>query len=143
MRWRDLLINNLGWKLLSLILATLIWATYSSDLMERLRPGSLRRFSSVPVTVLTTATDGRAYRVSPEKIEIVLRGLASSLEVLQLAEVRAYVDLTSVRDTEGLRQKIEVNTPPGFTVARVVPADAYVEPAPVAPPVNVLSPTTP
>ncbi len=137
MRWRDLLLNNLGWKLLSLILATLIWATYSSDLMDRLRPGSLRRFSSVPVTVLTTAAGGRSYQVTPEKIEIVLRGPANLLEALQPSEVRAYVDLTGVRDTEGLRQKIEVNAPPGFSVARIVPADAYVEvasPLPGQPP---------
>jgi len=133
MRWRDLILNNLGWKLLALVLATLIWATYSSDLMDRLRPGSLRRFSAVPVTVLTTAAGGRSYQVTPEKIEVVLRGPASLLAALQPGEVRAYVDLTGVRDTEGLRLKIEVNAPPGFTVARVVPADAYVEVASLKP----------
>jgi hypothetical protein len=133
MRGRDLILNNLGWKLLALVLATLIWATYSSDLMDRLRPGSLRRFSAVPVTVLTTAAGGRSYQVTPEKIEVVLRGPASLLAALQPGEVRAYVDLTGVRDTEGLRLKIEVNAPPGFTVARVVPPDAYVEVASLKP----------
>ncbi len=101
--------------------------------MDRLRPGSLRRFSAVPVTVLTTAAGGRSYQVTPEKIEVVLRGPASLLAALQPGEVRAYVDLTGVRDTEGLRLKIEVNAPPGFTVARVVPPDAYVEVASLKP----------
>lgn len=132
MRWRDAILNNLGWKLLSLVLATLIWATYSSDLMERLRPGSLRRFGSVPVTVLTAATGGRSYRVTPDKVDVVLRGAANLLEVLQPNEVRAYVDLTGVSDTEGLRQQIEVNVPPGFSVARLIPVDAYVEIIPLA-----------
>lgn len=131
MRWRDLILNNAGWKVLSLILATLIWATYSSDLMERLRPGGLRRFSGVPVTVLTTAADRRSYRVTPDKVEILLRGAANLLEVVQTGDMQAYVDLTSVRDTEGLRQKIAVNPPPGFSVARVIPSDAWVEPTPV------------
>lgn len=141
MRWRDVIFNNLGWKVLSLILAMLIWATYSSDLMDRLRPGGLRRFSAVPVAVLTTAADGRAYRVTPDKVEIILRGAANLLQVLQASDLQAFVDLKNVRDTEGLRQKIEIHPPPGFSVARVIPPDAYVEPMPPAPPSVTNSPT--
>lgn len=142
MRWRDVIFNNAGWKLLSLVLAVLIWATYSSDLMERLRPGGLRRFSAVPVTVLTTASDRRSYRVTPDKVEILVRGSANLLEAVQTGELQAFVDLTGVRETEGLRQKIAINLPPGFSVARVIPPDAWVEPAP-APQLETNSLTTP
>jgi len=110
--------KNLGWKLVSLLLAVLLWLA----------------FSSAPL-VVTTHTAPIVYSNlnngwivagnSPETVHLELRGPAGRLTVASLAETVVRFDLANAGNTEDRTFTISesnLNLPPGVTFLRAVPS---------------------
>lgn len=131
MRWPDSISHNIGWKVVSIALATLIWLILDSGVQQRLRPSSQRIFSGLQITVLTTAADNRAFTVEPAVVEVTVGGDPDIVENLRPSDVVVFVDLTTVLDSSGLRKRIRVVTPPGVSVTKTSPADVLVRSVPV------------
>ena len=133
MRWRDLILSNLGWKLLSLVLATLAWVTINTFFLGETKsspvpsPLRTREFPGLPITVLTAAADLRAFKATPNEVTVTLRGSAQVLQHLQPAEIEAFVNLLDIRNDPGVHRRIHVYTPPGVTVLKVTPEEVRVQ----------------
>jgi YbbR domain-containing protein len=127
MPWRDYLLNRFGLKLFSVLLAALIWYTIRSSI----GPFNLtrREYRHVPITVMTTAAETRAFRVDPSEVKVTLSGELNRLQGLKDGDIVAFVNLTDIQRTAGLVKPIEVHTPAGISVVSVDPPDVRVEPA--------------
>ena len=122
---RHLVFEDFWLKLFSLTLAVLIWLTVTFASQKEVGTES-RVFLNVPVTVLASAEDVHNFRVSPNEVEITLRGDPRTLQNLQSKDIRAMVDLTGVAAARDLRKPIEVSVPTGVTYMGVAPAEVQV-----------------
>jgi YbbR domain-containing protein len=133
MPFRDYILNNLGWKLFSLFLAALTWLTIETTFKkeekqtESLREAPVvngsdtRSFPTVPVTLLTTATNAGRFKVTPVFVSVEVSGRREDLEKLQLPDIKAFVDVTETDDAKQFSKAIQVQTPKDFRTAAVPP----------------------
>lgn len=133
---REAILQNFWLKLFSLVLATMIWfAIFAAQ--NNLRPdrpvlGTLtRKFERVPVTVMKSAADLRAFRVEPATVEIIVSGPIATVQALTPAQLEVFISLTDVNDTVGLTKKILVHVPHDIALLNVSPTEAKI--TPVAP----------
>jgi len=130
---RDAILQNFWLKLFSLVLATMIWfAIFGAQ--SNLRPSQpalgtvTRKIERVPITVMKSATDLRAFRVEPGQIDVTVRGPIAEVQALTARQLEVFINLTDVHDTAGLTKKILVHTPPRITVVEVSHTEAGITP---------------
>ncbi len=117
---RNLFLEDFWLKLFSLALAMLIWFTVTFVSQRDTRTNT-RLLTNLPVSVLSSAEDVRNFKVSPERVEVTVRGDAEAVQNLQSDDIRAMVDLTGIAAVHELRRPIEVLVPAGIAFLRVVP----------------------
>jgi YbbR domain-containing protein len=133
-----LFIRDWPLKLFSLALATLTWLAVSISGRENTVkvPGmpnlAERTYYDLPVLVVATAADVHDFRVKPSEVDVTVQGEKAVLDNLQGRQIRVLVDLTTLVQTNGMKRRIEVITPPGVTHVRIEPDE--VEIIPPAPP---------
>ncbi|KAF0178226.1 MAG: hypothetical protein FD161_1973 [Limisphaerales bacterium] len=130
---RDAILQNFWLKLFSLVLATMIWfAIFGAQ--NNLRPSQpalgtvTRKIEHVPITVMKSAADLRAFRVEPSQIDVTVRGPIAEVQALTARQLEVFINLTDVHDTAGLNKKILVHTPPGIAVVAVSHTEAGITP---------------
>ncbi len=136
--FREMLLRNFGWKMLSLGLAVAIWLTVRTAINER-GAQSVRTFDNIPAQIVSGTTDVRTFRVVPDTVSITVRARPEVIAVLTEREIHAFVDITSADLTQNFNRRVQVATPIGITVVRVDPVEVSVEP----PPKSTLSPKSP
>jgi YbbR domain-containing protein len=133
---RDAILQNFWLKLFSLVLATMIWfAIFGAQNNLRVdRPvlGTVtRKLEQVPITVMKSAADLRAFKVEPNVVEITISGPLAKVQALTPQQVEVFINLTDMSDTVGPTKKILVHLPADIALLGVVPTEARI--APVAP----------
>jgi len=133
---RDAILQNFWLKLFSLVLATMIWfAIFGAQ--SNLRPdrpalGTVtRKLEQVPITVMKSAADLRAFKVEPSAVEITVSGPLAKVQALTRQQVEVFINLTDMNDTVGPTKKILVHLPADIALLGVAPTEARI--APVAP----------
>jgi YbbR domain-containing protein len=122
---RHLFVEDFWWKVFSLGLAILIWVTVT--FVSQREPGTVPRvFSDVPVTVVSSTDDVRAFKVSPSTVDVTVRGDADLLQNLRSKDIRALVDLTGVTAAGELRKPVAVSVPAGITFMGTTPREVQV-----------------
>ena len=124
---RRIIMHNFGWKVVSIILASLIWVTVDSGLQNRLHSAGVRSFARLPITVMRTAGDERVFRVEPSNVEVVVSGEADLLQSLHPGDIQVFVNLTELTEAKVWRKRIQVHPPPNISVVRVRPAEVVVQ----------------
>jgi YbbR domain-containing protein len=129
---RDLVFKNFWWKLLSVLLAVLTWITIDATLRKDSEQtpvitSSHREFTPIPVTLLTSPRNTNQFRISPASVSVDVSGNADDLKKLQVEQIEAFVDATTVQDEREVRKEIQVRTPPDVRVEKVDPAFADLE----------------
>ena len=129
MTWYRKLTENLGWKIVSILLATLVWLLIHYNTSERFRPQRSRVFDALPITVLSAPGDARAFRLSPPTARLALRGTENALRTLRPTDLQLFVNLS---DGDGIagRGNLEVHVPPGFTILSLTPTQVRLETLP-------------
>src|ERR1700677_5013352 len=106
MAYRDYILHNFWWKLLSLLLAALTWLTIETAFKkeETLRETpvvtgtSSRSFPSVAVTLLSSAADTGRFTVTPQAVVVEVTGKQEDLEKIQVQDIKVFVDITDTDD---------------------------------------------
>lgn len=130
---RSLILHDFWLKLLSAVLAILIWVTITfaqtgggrSLLFNR--NADEHTYYNIPVQVRVSAAEIRSFRVDPTDVAVKLRGDPDKLRNLRYDEIEAVVDLTGIESARGLRKRIKVTTPSvDIVVVQVVPDEVEV-----------------
>ena len=126
--------RNLSWKILSLILATVIWFLIRLGLQEEVKrllgvtnPPKTRLLSQLPITLMTSAADERGFKVNPRTADVLVIGDPMLVDGLDPAEVEVFVRLTDIQETKGSHVKILYHAPNSINVLRVVPTAVEIE----------------
>ncbi len=110
--------KNLGWKLVSLVLAVLLWLAFSSAPL-------VVTTHTAPIVYNNLANGWMVAGNSPETVHLELRGPAGRLTVASLAETVVRFDLVNTGSTDDRTFTISesnLNLPPGVTFLRAVPS---------------------
>ncbi|MDQ1471542.1 MAG: hypothetical protein QOJ99_3022 [Bryobacterales bacterium] len=115
MRW---LTHNFGWKLLSLLVAIIVWWNIGND-------PDLATFISAPVQFRNYPSDLEISSPIVDTIDVETRGPAGQLSDLRSAHLSAVIDFSTVKSpgerTFTLTSQ-EVQLPRGLQLVRTVPA---------------------
>jgi hypothetical protein len=131
---RDLFLKDMGWKLLSLFLAMIIWLTVHQILSESPLPGTGSQksititYSNQPVLAVSTGADVHGYRIEPPVVRLVLIGPANLMGELDAGQVRTMVDLSDVGTNAASYLPVQVSPPRGVTLLNVDPDNVTVLP---------------
>jgi len=110
--------KNLGWKLVSVLLAGLLWFAFSSAPL-------VVTTHTAPIVYGNVANGWMIAGNSPETVHLELRGPAGRLTVASLAETVVRFDLANSASTEDRTFTISesnLNLPPGVSFLRAVPS---------------------
>lgn len=132
---RDLILHNLGWKILSLFLAALMWmAIWSTLQRDEQRADFLQdspvvstRIIPVTIAVLNRAANASLFTLNPSSVEVELSGKVADLEKLQAKQINAFVDVTDAPDEKQFRRNILIQPLPDFKIKSVSPTTTTVE----------------
>lgn len=130
---RDAILQNFWLKLFSLVLATMIWfaifGAQSNLRVDRPALGTVtRKIEQVPITVMKSAADLRAFKVEPNAVEITVSGPLAKVQALTPLQLEVFISLTDVNDTVGLTKKILVHLPADIALLKVSPTEAIITP---------------
>jgi len=125
--FRIWLVDDFGWKIFSLVLASAIWLTVHKILLESAVPadsggGRPVTYGNLPVLIVASAADVHLYRVVPDSVKITVTGSSDAIGKLQANQIRATVDLTGIDAARDLKRNVDVTVPAGVTVVSVEPA---------------------
>jgi YbbR domain-containing protein len=134
MAYRDYILHNFWWKLLSLLLAALMWLTIETAFQKDKFLGetpvvtsSRRVFPSVPVTLLTSPSNTNDYTVDPLTVTVELSGAADQLSKVTERQLHVFVDLSDAGDERRFRRYIMTQAPGNLKVERPNQIMAMVE----------------
>ena len=133
----DFITHNIGWKILSLVLAGLAWFVINKTISDN---GPMQApvittipasFAEVPVALMGSATNTNHYRIMPENVAIEVSGTEQDVKRLQLRQVHAYVDITDAGDDSSFRKTVMVQIAGDCKVLNVTPPTARIERIPI------------
>jgi hypothetical protein len=133
----NIILHNFWWKLLSLLLAALIWLTIDTAFqrgeqqakaMEEVETDSRRPFYGIPITLLTSPSNTNRFTITPDVVSVEVGSQDSkALYDLQAGRVQAFVDVTDADDEKQFRRPVQIHVPQEFVVTAIAPTNARVE----------------
>jgi hypothetical protein len=123
---QELFLKNVGWKLLSLALAVMIWLTVKGFSTDSVTQTDERTFLDLPAQIVSGTADGRTFRINPEVVQVTVKGRPDLIKALTAHEIHAFVDVSAVNLTRNSRQRVDVSVPTRITIVKVEPAEVEV-----------------
>jgi hypothetical protein len=102
-------------------LATIIWLTVQAVRQGQSGAWETRTFANLPVLVVSATADVREFRVNPDTAQVTVTGRPEIMALLQGNEIHVTVDLGDIEMEEDLSRRVEVSSPPGVALVRVLP----------------------
>ncbi len=124
---RTLIADNFWLKLLSFVLACLIWLSVRANIGTG-SGDATRTFEGRPILLLTDVAEHVAMVASPNQASVTVRGPAAVVQELADQDIHVYVRLHDNSQTFG-QFPVNAHVPAGVTVMLITPASAAVKPA--------------
>lgn len=132
MNWRNLIFHNLGWKVLSLMIAVLIMAGFRMgegkiDIGSNLFKDKVtKEFIGYQIQLLSEQKNSQPVILTPEDVHISLSGTAEAMSPVTINDVLAYVDISNLSPGTTNSVPITVKVPHGIQVAGLYPTNITV-----------------
>jgi hypothetical protein len=133
MNLRNLVLHDFGWKLVSVILAALVWWRIDTLLVTNLRTtnavanSTRTREFTLPVRVMTSARESRGFEVTPAQVVVTVGGGAATLQGLKPDQLQVYVDAATLSDAPTSQATVAVNMPDEVSLVKVTPRQVAVQ----------------
>jgi hypothetical protein len=114
MALRNLIIQNFRWKLISLLLATLVWLVIRFTIAS----GRNQTLPRQPVMALKAPDDQRVFRIDPPAVDVIVQAIRD----VRKDDIHVFVDLTTMPDVSSTFKTVLVRAPEGTKVIRVEPS---------------------
>lgn len=126
MNWRDLIFQNVWWKIFSLLIAMIVWSTYHISggtfsfgaLYEDTTP---MVFPNYRPRILTRQTDQYRYELRPEEVTITVAGRREAVQAMNVRELAVFVDMQDYLVGGTNLLPVQVRTPAGVKLSSVIP----------------------
>jgi hypothetical protein len=127
--------QNFAWKLISVLLAAVVWwQVHPRTGGSRTRPSpaeaewiSTREFT-LPVRILTSPRTPRGCLVTPAEVTVSVSGPTAAINALSPDQIQVYVDLDAPRDSATGLAQVCLNPPDEVKWARATPRRVRVDP---------------
>lgn len=127
MKWRELILRNLWWKVFSLLIAVIVWSTYHISggtfgifgaLYEDTTP---MVFPNYRPRVLTRQGDLHQYKLHPGEVTVTVAGRRAAMLDVNVREIVVFVDVQDFLVGGTNLLPVHVRTPPGVSRFSVTP----------------------
>jgi len=119
-RLKDLVLNNFHLKILSLMVAFLLWLNITSTQKTRFEFFAEIKVLNVPKKI-------KIERVEPEKVLVVIEGVRSKLNQVNISKIKVYADGRKLKKGKNTLQVIvEPSKTENFDVVKVIPDKIHV-----------------
>jgi len=133
MSFREVILHNFWLKLISLGLGALIWLGVRYQIQEP--QGASQPRGSHPVFKATykvrvsiiTPGDGRAYRLTPREVMVVVLGEDAVLRNFAPSNLLVYADLTDFNPKKQTTLELRSHAPPQVIIGDIQPGSVQVE----------------
>jgi hypothetical protein len=116
------IVENPGWKLVSLLLSIGLWVVIRIAVVEAYEanqenrgPMASRQIQQVPIIIQTSSTDTNRYVIEPQVVSVSVQGQSVLLETLDAGRIRVVADLTQQSGEDAFAVALEVEVPDDFT----------------------------
>ncbi len=86
-----------------------------------------KQLEKIPVQVMSTPGESRKVNVTPQTINVTVRGPQQKIETLQASSALAYVSCTELTESTGYDLPVVVDLPEGIQLVNTEPAVVHVE----------------
>lgn len=118
---RDLLLNNLRWKMTALALAAFTWLSIHWK-------GSSNEITfRKEVQVLLAPGDTRAFELGQPRVDVTVRAGALKIDAFSKDDIQVFVDMTDAPRGLRVSRRLQAHGPEGTKIIRIVPSRTYVE----------------
>ena len=130
---RNPILHNAGLKLISLLLAALLWLGIKAIILPRessppvVTTVNSRVFTNVPVSLLFSPYNTNRFQIIPPTVMVQLDGDKDALESLNPDKITASLDLTRFDTNRIFSQEVLISAPREYKVAAVKPSWITVE----------------
>ena len=132
-RWRlpEWLTRNFGWKVLSVVLAVLVWYLASYSLARGEWGSNQRReFSALPLGLLVRPGEPDRLWVEPTNVSVAVTGPRDLIRNLEPHQIFPWVDCRGILSAKAVLRPVRVYVPQGVHVLEVRPAEVRVSTIP-------------
>lgn len=141
MKLRDLILHNFWWKLVSLLVAVIVWSTYyisggTFHFGALTADDATSRFEGYRPRLLNRQSDPHRYQFSPQEVTVSFSGARTLLDSMTFKDLVVYVDLQEYLVGSTNLLSVQVRTPPGVTLVSVKPDKLLVQRIEPVPPPN-------
>lgn len=134
---RDILLNNLRWKLAALVLAVFVWfiiqfggfAPPEHALSPALQDHTFRR---MPVLALVAPGDDRQFQMTPEIVDVTVKLRFGDLKRPIEKSIKVFVNLVDRPDFTEDIASVYAYAPPGIEIVKIDPPDVSVKRIPAS-----------
>lgn len=126
MKLRDLILHNFWWKLVSLLVAVIVWSTYyisggTFQIGALTTDDATSRFEGYRPRLLKRQSDIHRYQFSPEEVTISFSGAREQLDRMTFKDIVVYVDVQDYLVGATNLLAVQVRTPPNVKLVSVKP----------------------
>ncbi len=119
-------INNLPFKILSVVLALILWLYVAGELERRLWLGTKGvTFDNIPIKILGLSEGEFKVEIKPNKASVVLYGYKSNPESIDSEDITLFVDLSNLKSGT-YELYIQNIIPKEFNISKIDPPTTMV-----------------
>jgi len=117
---KEIVLNNIHLKILSLLVAFLLWLNITSTQKTRLE-------FYADVKVLNKPKNVEIVRIEPEKVLVVIEGIRTKLNQVNISQINVYVDGRHIKKGKNLlKVYVKPSHTENFSVIQVKPDKVYI-----------------
>lgn len=129
-----LILRNMGWKITSIVVATLLYITVRLDVIEKSQASDRGRgplvtfvFEGIPVIVMKPADETNRFVLDPAVVRVKVKARSSVIEETDPTQIKVFADLVNRPMTNQFRLALDLDLSDPLELEYVEPREVLVQ----------------